>query len=232
MKQLKEKWLQVPGFERYLVSNTGRVISTARGKAKELKPQQDALGYLHFRLYPEDKRFGSYGSKRGIIPKLYKVHRLVLETFNPTEDTMLQVNHISGDKSDNRLENLEWVTHSYNIQHSWDIGLRDNAMVETGAIRRRKPIVAIHKDGHRRYFESRMHLYFNLKCSRAIISLCLASDKVIQRGPAKGYSFENINTLPKGEKFENVENFKEKIKVYNERFYYKNKKNKKNYKNS
>ena len=52
MKELKEEWLQVPEFNRYLVSNTGRVISTARGRAKELKPQQDAIGYLHYRLYP------------------------------------------------------------------------------------------------------------------------------------------------------------------------------------
>ncbi len=227
MKQLKEKWLQVPGFERYLVSNTGRLISTVRGKAKELKPQQDALGYLHFRLYPEDGRFGSYSPKRGIRPKLYKIHRLVLETFNPTEDTTLQVNHISGDKTDNRLNNLEWVTHSYNIQHSWDIGLRDNAMVERGALKRMKPVVAIHKDGHKRYFQSRMHLFFNIKCSRAVISLFLLKDDYIRRGPAKGYTFENIDTLPEGEKFEVVENYKERIKVYNEHFYYNNKKRKK-----
>ena len=96
MKELKEEWLQVPEFNRYLVSNTGRVISTARGKAKELKPQQDAIGYLHYRLYPEDQRFGSYGPNRGVKPKLFKAHRLVAETFIPDGDTTLQINHKDG----------------------------------------------------------------------------------------------------------------------------------------
>ncbi len=225
MKQ--EEWKQVEGFERYLISTHGRAISTVT-KPKELKIQTDKLGYKFIRMYPEDARFGYYPGKRGMIPKLEKIHRLVIQTFNPTEDKSLQVNHVNGDKSDNRLENLEWVTHSYNIQHSWDIGLRDNAMVERGALKRMKPIVAVHKDGHKRYFQSRMHLFFNLKCSRAIISLCLASDKIIQRGPAKGYTFENIDTLPEGEKFEVVENYKEKIKLYNEHFYYKKRMRKRN----
>jgi len=226
MKNKKEEWKQVEGFERYLISTRGRIISTVT-KPKELKIQTDKLGYKFIRMYPVDARFGYYPNNRGVIPKLEKVHRIVLQTFNPTKDKSLQVNHKNGDKSDNRLENLEWVTHSYNIQHSWDIGLRDNAMVERGAIKRRKPIVAIHTDGHKRYFASRMHLFFNLKCSRGIISLCLASDKIIQRGPAKGYTFEGIDKLPEGEKFEVVENYKEKIKVYNEHFYYNNLRRKK-----
>ena len=223
---MKEEWKQVPDYERYLVSNTGRVITTVRGKARELKPQTDALGYHHYRLYPEDERFGSYGPGRGKRSKLYKAHRLVLETFNPTADTTLQVNHISGDKTDNRLDNLEWVTHSYNIQHSWDIGLRD-LHGEKGALKRMKPIVAIHKDGHKRYFQSRMHLYFIIKCSRAAISNFLRKDDFIKRGPGKGYTFQSIPKLPEGEKFEPVENYKNRINVYNERFYYRKKRKKK-----
>ncbi len=214
---MKEQWKQVEGFERYLVSNTGRVISTARGKAKELKPQQDSIKYLHVRLYPEDQRFGSYGPNRGPKPKLFKLHRLVLETFLPTLDATLEVNHINADKKDNRLVNLEWVTRSQNIQHSWDLGLRDEHQGRLSR-RHRKATVAI-KDGTERYFESRLHACFALGCSRGIVSKILVSGKTIQRGPAKGYTFISIPVLPVGETFEIVEDYAKRVKIYNAKYF-------------
>lgn len=51
-----------------------------------------------------------------------KVHRLVLQTFiGPSEGR--EVNHINGVKDDNRLENLQWVTHRDNIKHAVESGL-------------------------------------------------------------------------------------------------------------
>lgn len=49
--------------------------------------------------------------------KTYSVHRLVLENFCPTRNTTLEVNHIDGNKLNNNLENLEWVTSSQNKLH-------------------------------------------------------------------------------------------------------------------
>ena len=55
----------------------------------------------------------------------YSVHRLVLENFNPVEGMEnLQVNHIDGNKENNKLENLEWTTCKENIQHAIDNNLR------------------------------------------------------------------------------------------------------------
>ena len=75
--------------------------------------------------------------------KKYKVHRLVCYAFNPIEGKTslsdysdLQVNHKNGDKSDNRSENLEWVTNIYNMNHAYTTGLN----------KRVKPVVQLDKD--------------------------------------------------------------------------------------
>lgn len=224
MKTLKEEWLQVPGFSRYLVSNTGRVISTARGEAKELKPQQDAIGYLHYRLYPQDKRFGSYGPKRGVKPKLFKAHRLIAETFIPTLDTTLQINHKDGNKHNNIVTNLEWCTAQENIQHSWDLGMRVGTHKKT-ARKNRKPLVAVHTDGAERYFKGNVVARAAFDCSLAAIALSLKDERELQRGPAKGYTFIRLKELPVGCEFEVVPDLEEKIDMYNDKYWSKNRKN-------
>ena len=59
--------------------------------------------------------------------KVFSVHRLILETFCPNENSSnLQVNHIDGNKTNNCISNLEWVTCKQNIQHGYKMGLYHN----------------------------------------------------------------------------------------------------------
>ncbi len=123
-------WKDIEGYEGlYQVNNIGMVKSMDRiikrknntdqkrkGKileSKKTQKQKDGLDYPSVGL-----------SKNGKV-KLIRVHRLVAETFIKNNDNNLIVNHINGIKTDNRVENLEWVTQSENLYHSYNIGLSD-----------------------------------------------------------------------------------------------------------
>ena len=95
----------------YYISDDGKVYSKISNKI--LSTCLDKYGYEKVRLISiDDKRH------------LYSVHRLVLENFNPIDNmNNLQVNHIDGNKLNNNLNNLEWVTGKENTLHAHKLGL-------------------------------------------------------------------------------------------------------------
>lgn len=114
----KEEWRAVKGFEgAYEISNIGNLRSIDRvsfGKkyfGKMINNAQERCGYLVNILSYEGKR------------KTVRRHRLVAEAFIPNPDEKPEVNHINGNKTDNRVENLEWATHRENTAHAWLTGL-------------------------------------------------------------------------------------------------------------
>ncbi len=103
--------MEVTQYPNYFVNQQGDVFSTKKGGIKKLKPGRTD-GYLQVWI-----------SKRINQAKGIYVHRLVAETFIPNPENKSDVNHKNGIKTDNRVENLEWVTHQENIDHAYAIGL-------------------------------------------------------------------------------------------------------------
>lgn len=103
-----EEWKFIVGFEKYMVSNLGRVKSLnykRTGKEQLLLPNKNNRGYLWVTLY-----------KNGADKKCL-IHRLVAEAFIPNPDNLSQVNHINENKTDNRVDNLEWCSAIYNMNY-------------------------------------------------------------------------------------------------------------------
>ena len=99
-----EKWIKIKNSKNYFVSNLGNVKRVGKTKEWLLKQSKHSKGYLSVFIYYNDC------SKRKFV------HRLVAEAFiNGTDQS---VNHKNKIKTDNRVENLEWVSLEENNQHA------------------------------------------------------------------------------------------------------------------
>jgi hypothetical protein len=114
------EWKPIDGFEGiYSISNRGDVFSHRRGIV--LKAATVSTGYLGVCLYHGDKRLKT------------SIHRLVAKAFIPNPEHKPTVNHINEDKTDNRVENLEWATYYEQNHH----GTRSQRVIENTDYKKR-----------------------------------------------------------------------------------------------
>lgn len=107
---IPENLREIPGFKGYYISQDGSVYS--KHKRKELHKmilKEDKDGYYEVGLYRNNKRC------------FRRVHRLVLEAWSSNPNKLSQVNHKDGNVKNNNINNLEWCTLEYNIQHSFRV---------------------------------------------------------------------------------------------------------------
>ena len=108
--------IEIQGYEGlYSVTSDGRVWSHPKGQNNK-----------HGKWLSLDNsgRYPVVGLMKDGEKKRHLVHRLVAQAYVSNPDSLPQVNHINGNRTDNRADNLEWVTASDNRIHAWNTGLQ------------------------------------------------------------------------------------------------------------
>ncbi len=107
-----EEWRDIPGYENfYQVSNFGNVRSIRFNKIRNMK-SWDSKGYRVVELCINNNRY------------TVGVHQLVALAFIPNPENKPEVNHKDRNRSNNNVENLEWVTQSENVAHAYRNGVK------------------------------------------------------------------------------------------------------------
>ena len=169
---MKEIWKTIEFLNgRYAVSNRGRLKDMK--KRRILKPCDNGSGYLRLCVYAGDHR------------RYFRVHRLVALAFIPNPEGLLYVDHINGDRGDNRVENLRWCSSSQNAnfplakQH-----LRENARCKPRRIRGEK-------NGVTKTWEKLVDCVADIGCSVTLARRALSDEyPAIKR--ARGWTLTDI----------------------------------------
>lgn len=109
------EWKKIPGHPKYEARSDGEVRNAETGYVMKGFVNHEGYRLVGLSDVP-NKQTG------------YSVHRLIAFTFIPNPDQCPCVNHKNNIKSDNRAENLEWVSFQENTEHAYKIGAFDNAI--------------------------------------------------------------------------------------------------------
>lgn len=169
----KEKFIILDFNNNYAISNFGNVMNV--NTKKILTPQNKE--YLTVTLHNVSNKRGKKGYRKN-----YKIHRLVAKYFIENPDNKPYVNHKDGNKHNNHVDNLEWVTAQENTVHAYKNKLISN----------QRPIKATKLDNPEitEVFESLSECARFFNCNKSYIHRAL--NKTYKRNTYKGYKFEYI----------------------------------------
>lgn len=109
---------EIKGFEGlYMANSQGEIYKSKDGKPFKRMGKPRTTGGHNYTI---TKLFNKDGHRKDVC-----VHRIIAETFIPNPKHLPCVNHINGNKHDNRVENLEWVSYSENTQKAYEAGTFD-----------------------------------------------------------------------------------------------------------
>lgn len=102
-------------FPQYQISNLGN-IRNSKGQILVIGRRKSNSGYIQVRLYNDGKYYYRY------------LHRLIAQAFIPNPNSYRTINHINGNKLDNRIQNLEWASDEMQQRHAFIFGLKPNGI--------------------------------------------------------------------------------------------------------
>lgn len=175
-------WKTIEGTNGMIeVSDDGQIRSLLRGEPYVLKSNKDAKGYHRINITINRIKIG------------YKVHREVAKAFIPNPYNLPQVNHKDGNKDNNNVSNLEWVSNQQNAHHAIENGLWksvfDGAKRENE--RRKKAVIGI-------CGEKTMRFESVADAERYIGSRHISDVLKGKRSHAKGWTFRYEEVMPYG----------------------------------
>lgn len=132
-KEALENFVDIQGYEGfYKINTSGDVLSVRSGKL--LKAGKNKQGYMNVALSKDGKA------------KTHKVHRLVALAFISNPNNYPFINHKDENKTNNRVENLEWCTSKYNLNYGTAIERRSES-IKNSSLKQRKAVLQLSLTG-------------------------------------------------------------------------------------
>ena len=169
-----DKWKDIPGYERlYQASNQG-IIRTAPGKTTSNARYEKRVWKTRVMKGRGKSLVGwRVGLWKDGVCKSWLVARLVALTWVEGYKDGLTVNHINGNRFDNRVENLEWLTLAENIRHGFETGLYSN--------NQKRVLLYDHRSGNQKSFDSMSEASRFLGKSNGYVSNAIGKGKLRSR---------------------------------------------------
>lgn len=179
---IDEIWKPIEENPVYLVSNYGRVRTIDHPVWCRVNNSYSIRkGRFCTPTNNNSKRYWRVGVQINNRQKHLAIHRLVAKAFIPNPNNLPQINHIDGDKNNNKVSNLEWCNNGYNQAHAWKNSLKDiTKMSEHSSLRKLtvEQVRFIKEEyskvdtsirGNKMNFARKMQIKFNLKSVSTIL---------------------------------------------------------------